>query len=446
MRKWQRMAARLGAGVLAALLAGCAAGGQRAGNAPGSADTAAQAETAEAGADDTGAAQGGALHMLGQSDGRAFYQGQAAGEELGRLWVTDLAAGQTAPACTLEGCAHDTGDCPATYPWPGTSEVLALDGGWLLYPGPEKLYISDTDGANFRELTAVDSVDFQSYCSDGTYLYLLHTAFRPESAPTELWRIDPASGEKQVLDTFPRGTMALGAAGRTLVLCNFGAEPLPGQTAAGGDGSRFWDVAYNLDSGEARRLGEYADNTPQTMEAYEADPPHNTGVARAVVDGVYYVFDFATRIVTGRDAASGETVLTSDPLPGDVFEGRGYESVQPVRVLDGWLELAYDAVDWTDQSRALFSYLVSLETGEVRRKPDLPELVYNGGGRQPMVFAQIGDKLLVDCRAEPYDRTDYGPDGAPYTVHSERRYLGLITAEDYLNGTPNYKEVGELIL
>ena len=63
-----------------------------------------------------------------------------------------------------------------------------------------------------------------------------------------------------------------------------------------------------------------------------------------------------------------------------------------------------------------------------------------------MVFAQIGDKLLVDCRAEPYDRTDYGPDGAPYTVHSERRYLGLITAEDYLNGTPNYQEVGELIL
>ena len=83
MRKWQRMAARLGAGVLAALLAGCAAGGQRAGSAPGSAETAAQAETTEAGADDTGAAQGGALHMLGQSDGRAFYQGQAAGEELG---------------------------------------------------------------------------------------------------------------------------------------------------------------------------------------------------------------------------------------------------------------------------------------------------------------------------------------------------------------------------
>lgn len=46
---------------------------------------------------------GGALHMLGQSDGRVFYQGQAAGEELGRLWVTDLAAGQTAPACTVEG-------------------------------------------------------------------------------------------------------------------------------------------------------------------------------------------------------------------------------------------------------------------------------------------------------------------------------------------------------
>ena len=50
MRKWQRMAARLGVGVLAALLAGCAAGGQGAENAPGNAETAAQAETTEAGA------------------------------------------------------------------------------------------------------------------------------------------------------------------------------------------------------------------------------------------------------------------------------------------------------------------------------------------------------------------------------------------------------------
>ena len=40
-------------------------------------------------------------------------------------------------------------------------------------------------------------------------------------------------------------------------------------------------------------------------------------------------------------------------------------------------------------------------------------------------------------------RTGIGTDGTPYTVETNHIYLGLISADDYLNGIPNYTEVGE---
>ena len=89
---------------------------------------------------------------------------------------------------------------------------------------------------------------------------------------------------------------------------------------------------------------------------------------------------------------------------------------------------------------------MELKTGQVRRKPDLPELVWNGYGHQPTVYAQLQDRLLVDCRAEPYDYVEYGQDGAPYTIHSDRRYLGLITYEDYLSGNARLHHAGSLQL
>lgn len=53
--------------------------------------------------------------------------------------------------------------------------------------------------------------------------------------------------------------------------------------------------------------------------------------------------------------------------------------------------------------------------------------------------------MLVDCRYEPYTRVDVGPDGTLATVDTNRGFLGLISSDDFLNGTPNYTEVGEFI-
>ena len=87
--------------------------------------------------------------------------------------------------------------------------------------------------------------------------------------------------------------------------------------------------------------------------------------------------------------------------------------------------------------------MINVKTGEVRQRPALPDNYWNGGAHQPSIHLNLGDTLLVDCRYEPYTRTDIGPDGTPTTVDTSRGYLGLISAEDFLNGVPNYTEVGE---
>ena len=51
------------------------------------------------------------------------------------------------------------------------------------------------------------------------------------------------------------------------------------------------------------------------------------------------------------------------------------------------------------------------------------------------------DRLLVDCRYEPYTRNGIDKDGTPITTETEQMYLGLISIDDFLNGVPNYTEV-----
>ena len=85
--------------------------------------------------------------------------------------------------------------------------------------------------------------------------------------------------------------------------------------------------------------------------------------------------------------------------------------------------------------------LVNAETGEVRQRADLPENYWNGYGHQPSIFLQLQDRLLVDCRYEPYTDTVIGTDGTPYDIQTEQMYLGLISIDDFLNGVPNYTEV-----
>ena len=171
---------------------------------------------------------------------------------------------------------------------------------------------------------------------------------------------------------------------------------------------------------------------------FTADLQAETAVGCGTVGDTVYAFAPESRVLTGCGLLDGVRRLQSDPFPAPVYEAPADENLSAVRRLGDWLELEYSCFSRDRSEQTSFSYLVELKTGQVRRKPDLPELVWNGYGHQPTVYAQLQDRLLVDCRAEPYDYVEYGQDGAPYTIHSDRRYLGLITYEDYLSGTPDY--------
>ena len=177
----------------------------------------------------------------------------------------------------------------------------------------------------------------------------------------------------------------------------------------------------NVDTGELRELYTYSSDAwnLDNLDAY-------------VVDGQYYQIDRAAGTLSTVDPDTGEVRQISDGLP--TADRNTYTSdYQPEAVLRGWMVFYRLPV------------IVNVETGEVRQRIDLPENYWNGYGHQPSIYLQLQDRLLVDCRYEPYTRTGIGTDGTPYTIETERTYLGLISIDDFLNGVPNYTEVGEYI-
>lgn len=406
----KRFCIMLAAAMLAGLLAAC-------GTAP---QSAAPAESTSLPA----AVTGQPLRRLESGDADAYYQVQDAGDGTHTiLYRIDLVTGACAPVCDVSGCNHTADSCPALHPVEAGWTVQVLDESTLLSGNMTSLYRCDRDGRNLTLVIDDSRFSFTDYLfTDGESVYTVGNPSCKESNGV-LYRISLDSGKAEPVVRLPGIYLILGVSGRWVVL----DQDVETDKAC-------YDIAYNLDTSETRTLSA----RPYSGEVFS----HNSGMSRAVLGGMYYAFDFSTRTVTGKDAATGETVLQSSPFPADPNEGRGYESCRPMRVLDGWLELDYSSNDWEqeDYNQINFSYLVSLETGEVRRKPDLPMQTWNGYPHSPAVVLDLGDRLLVTSRTEPHIETHFDNAGAPYTVESSRRILATIQVEDYLSGTPNYTE------
>ena len=152
-----------------------------------------------------------------------------------------------------------------------------------------------------------------------------------------------------------------------------------------------------------------------------------------IVDGQYYVVDRTAGTLYTVDPTTGEKREITNQLP--TSDRNDYSAHYWVAAkLNDWL--VFDDL----------SVIINADTGEVRQRAYLPDNYWNGSAHQPNIYLNLGDILLVDCRYEPYTRTIIGTDGTPYTVDVEHEYLGLISTEDFLNGVPNYTEVGEYII
>ena len=87
--------------------------------------TAKSAETPEAPAENAGSAQ--PLRPLLEGDEKQYYMVEMVTGELIRYRVADLTAHETAVPCAVEGCAHDTEDCPAVFRRGECDKVFVLD-------------------------------------------------------------------------------------------------------------------------------------------------------------------------------------------------------------------------------------------------------------------------------------------------------------------------------
>lgn len=410
----------------ALLLAGCTAAPTTSGDAASTAT--AETPAAEAAAP---AASTEPLRLLQQGDEKQYYLIEPANADktLERFRIVDLTTGENTIPCDVEGCTHDNEDCPAVWSretWDFGVSAWVLDEDTLLIASstsaPKTIYyFADRNCQNLTPIATVeDAAGIAQQCTDGTSLYFLLTR---EGGFYEICRLSLADGSLTVLwegTEYP----VPGVIGRNYVLKtsdltdpaptgdpDTGIMPLPTGTVT--------HSLLNVDTGELRELYTYSSDAwnLSNLDAY-------------VVDGQYYQIDRAAGTLSTVDPDTGEVRQISNGLP--TADRNTYTSdYQPEAVLHGWMVFYRLPV------------IVNVETGEVRQRIDLPENYWNGYGHQPSIFLQLKDRLLVDCRYEPYTRTDVSENGTPVYTETNHVYLGLISIEDFLNGVPNYTEVGE---
>lgn len=415
----------------ALLLAGCTAAPAASSDAAASAEPApspAAAESPEAAA----TASTEPLRLLQQGDEKQYYLTESANADqtLVRFRIVDLTTGENTIPCDVEGCAHDNEDCPAVWSretWGFGVSAWVLDEDTLLIisyasePYKTVFYLADRNCQNLTPIATVeDAAGIDLKCTDGTSLYFLLTR---EGGFYEICRLSLADGSLAVLWEGAEYPVP-GVIGRDFVVKTSDLTyPAPtGDLIADATTPPTGTITHsllNVDTGEIRELYTYSSDewNLDNLDAY-------------VVDGQYYQIDRAAGTLCTLDPATGERRLITDQLPTASMDS--YSSDYQIKAnLNGWLVFYGLPV------------IVNVETGEVRQRIDLPENYWNGYGHQPGIYLQLKDRLLVDCRYEPYTRTGVGTDGTPYTVETTHIYLGLISIEDFLNGVPNYTEVGE---
>lgn len=408
----------------ALLLAGC-------GSTPAASSTTNTAVTAETAAAEASVGSGEPLRLLQHGDEKQFYISEDVdnSETLLRYRIADLTQCTDFIPCDIEGCTHDTENCPAVIKRAFGNRLWVLNDDILLamqYSYEDfstTLTLMDRECHDRRVLTTLDGYDLFSSSdhayTDGDALY----CYGNQSNQDGIYRVDLESGSISEVCRFSTYSLPiLGVIGRSFVLTQSDlAHPdssgdLATDALAQPTGTRS-HVLLNVDTGETSVLRTYStvDGSLNQTEAY-------------VVDGVYYMINGSNGTLSSVDADTGEEYKITDQMPKDDIAQHPM-CYQIEANLNGWLVFYNQPI------------IVNAETGEVRQRADLPENYWNGYGHQPSIYLQLQDRLLVDCRYEPYTRTGIGTDGKPYSIECEQIYLGLISIDDFLNGVPNYTEV-----
>lgn len=417
----------------ALLLAGCTA-------APADSSESSAAVTAETAAAQASTGSEEPLRLLQHGDEKQYYTQETleSADSMILYHVIDLQTGEDTIPCDVEGCTHDSESCPAvTTQMPSYQPFVLNDSTLLVLSGINHstrssfITLMDRNCQNRRVLKKLEGVDLfldpNHMYTDGDFLYCCGYEKNTSLGATlyTIYRIDLSDGTTTNLtEHFYNFQFMMGVVGRDLVLQQenltypdtFGDPTATVPSHPTGTKSQ---VLLNVDTGEVRDFCSYSSDDYVLDRLYFY-----------VIGGQYYWIDSTAGTLSTVDPATGENRLLTDQLPITEPDALSAEyQYQMEANLNGWL-VFYD-----------LPLLVNAETGEVRQRADLPENYWNGYGHQPQIFLQLKDRLLVDCRYEPYTRTDISDDGSPYTTQTEQMYLGLISIDDFLNGVPNYTEV-----
>lgn len=423
------------------LLAGC-------GSAPAPSDPTGTTVTAETATAEAPVGNGKPLRRLQHGDEQQYYTQESLDDSSTMILyhVVDLQSGEDAIPCDVEGCTHDSESCPAVSTdvpaylpfvlndttlvvisvktdFSQIGEVDSSPNGSVPLSYHSKVLLMDRNCQNRRGLTELDGInlfwDATQIYTDDDFLYCAGS----ENNVYNIYRISLSDGSiTNLTERFPDSQFMMGALGRNFVLQQEDLTYPDPSTDVATDG---WPettgtkshVLLNADTCETR-----------VLKSYSSDERNLDLLDASIVDGQYYTVDRTAGTLSTVDPDTGEEQLITEQLPTADRDDHSANYLIEAN-LNGWL-VFYDQ-----------PVIVNAETGEVRQRADLPENYWNGYGHQPQIFLQLKDRLLVDCRYEPYTRTDIAEDGTPFNTQTEQMYLGLISIDDFLNGVPNYTEV-----
>lgn len=375
----------------------------------------------------------------------------------------DYTTGSEVPLCSQPNCTHDSDACPAWLPaQTASAEVYLLDDGSLLaclfIESTGSLYHMESNGSG-RALLAQETAGTDGATpnwgiplTDGESVYFLRAAMGDGGMRAFLQRMPAGGGALETLWQAAGWNRLLGVNGRGLVLkvedyAQLDAIPAP-------------EIPEGTSAEEAARiLGEYdaqvqaAEYTSRvylkSVDTGEEQEIQLTGLSMTGADERSLTWQDGALYWTGsnefgslyclRAGADGTFAQTEAELawPFTVPEGGGVQlTFEPAcPALNGTLLVQVQLID-AELNSEMRRCAIDPAAETVW---EIPLYYVDDTGLTPVkILAQTGDALLVQYELNSEDRMAFQEDGTVRAASWHTGRYGLISAEDFLAGAPNY--------
>lgn len=391
---------------------------------------------------------GDGLATLSAGDERGFYRvGHLDGTYNGQClytWV-DYETLQQVPLCADPNCDHTQAGCTALGPVPGSipQGILIVDEDTLvevLYVnGQVQLFRCAADGSGPVQLSS-NNPYLSIFLCDGTYLY--YQAFEDAEAKGSfsLYRTPLAGGGsfEKVAD-IPGGGNLLGCEGRRIILLD---EDFTARSAIEFHSPPEGASEEEIFAANMQYQEEY-NNTPVPCRLYTKDI--DTGEEATIAswsfvgseypsspvwqDGAFYcvVGDSSALLRIDADGTQRQYAL---PAPPEGWH-RGFASIACMAGGYAFLDTNSSPDDMDSGNPGAYSrYAIDLAGGEAK---ELTLKYVQSAMTEPVpltILCTAGDSLVVEFEQQAVAGEDF----------SYMSRCGLISLEDFLNSTPNYRE------